>query len=97
MNTNTDTKADTIRENIADVAQTGAQHATAAAKRATGWKKWLLAALAVIALGVAAFLEASCTVSYSQAVTPEGATTTEYSHSLDPLPVKDILRAEQGK
>jgi hypothetical protein len=40
--------------------------ANAKAKTATGWKKWLYAAAAIIAGAVAFFTATACTASYSQ-------------------------------
>lgn len=40
--------------------------ATAKAKSATGWRKWVYAALAVIAGAVAFFTATACTATYSQ-------------------------------
>lgn len=43
-----------------------ASKANAKAKSATGWKKWLYAASAIIAGAVAFFTATACTASYSQ-------------------------------
>lgn len=43
-----------------------ATSANAKAKSATGWKKWLYAAAAIIAGAVAFFTATACTASYSQ-------------------------------
>lgn len=43
-----------------------ASTANAKAKTATGWKKWLYAAAAIIAGAVAFFTATACTASYSQ-------------------------------
>ena len=43
-----------------------ASKANSKAKEATGWKKWLYAALAIVAGAVAFFTATGCTASYTQ-------------------------------
>lgn len=43
-----------------------AANANSKAKSATGWRKWVYAALAIIAGAVAFFTATSCTVNYKQ-------------------------------
>lgn len=45
------------------------------AKQATGWKKWLYAALAIIAGAVAFFTATGCTASYTQSASGDIAAT----------------------
>lgn len=47
-------------------AQKIANSANTKAKTATGWKKWLYAALAILAGAVAFFTATCCTATYSQ-------------------------------
>ena len=55
-----------VRAQVNAAATQGATKAAEAAKKATGWKKWLWAALAAILAGVALFTQTQCT-----SVTPE--------------------------
>lgn len=45
------------------------------AKQATGWKKWLYAALAIIAGAVSFFTATGCTASYTQSASGDIAAT----------------------
>ena len=45
------------------------------AKTATGWKKWLYAALAIIAGAIAFFTTTGCTASYTQSASGDIAAT----------------------
>lgn len=45
------------------------------AKQATGWKKWLYAALAIIAGAIAFFTATGCTASYTQSASGDIAAT----------------------
>ncbi len=66
----------------------------------TGWgvpANWARVIAGAIIGAIIALTTPSCTVSYSQAVTPEGATTTQYESALDPLPLKELLAEECEK
>jgi hypothetical protein len=47
-------------------AESAAKTANSAAKAASGWRRWVYAAVAIIAGAVAFFTATSCTVSYKQ-------------------------------
>lgn len=49
-----------VREQVNAAATQGAKQAAEAAKKATGWKKWVLIALATILAGVAVFTQTQC-------------------------------------
>lgn len=55
-----------VRGQVNAVAAQGAQKAAEAAKKASGWKKWVLIALAVMLAGVAVFTQTQCS-----RITPE--------------------------
>ena len=55
-----------IKANLHSGAARVASTANAKAKNATGWRKWVYAALAIIAGAVAFFTATACTASYSQ-------------------------------
>lgn len=55
-----------LKANLHSGAARVASTANAKAKSATGWKKWLYAAAAIIAGAVAFFTATACTASYSQ-------------------------------
>ena len=57
-----------VREQVNAAATQGAQKAAEAAKKATGWKKWVLIALAVI---LAVFTQTQCKYLPPVNVTPE--------------------------
>lgn len=62
----TEEKKNEVKKQVHEVASKGASKAATAAKRATGWKKWLLTALAVLLAGLAVFTQVQCTTSYTQ-------------------------------
>ena len=62
----TNEEKNTVREQVNAAATQGAKQAAEAAKKATGWKKWALMALAVILAGLALFTQTQCS-----SVTPE--------------------------
>lgn len=47
-------------------AENAANKANSAAKAASGWRRWVYAAVAILAGAVAFFTATSCTVSYKQ-------------------------------
>lgn len=55
-----------LKANLHNGAARVASTANAKAKSATGWRKWLYVALAIIAGAVAFFTATACTASYSQ-------------------------------
>lgn len=55
-----------LKANLHNGASRVATTANAKAKSATGWRKWVYAALAIIAGAVAFFTATACTASYSQ-------------------------------
>lgn len=55
-----------IKANLHTGAARVASSANAKAKSATGWRKWLYAAAAIIAGAVAFFTATACTATYSQ-------------------------------
>lgn len=55
-----------LKANLHTGASRVANSANAKAKSATGWRKWLYAAAAIIAGAVAFFTATACTASYSQ-------------------------------
>lgn len=55
-----------IKANLHSGAARVASTANAKAQSATGWRKWVYAALAIIAGAVAFFTATACTASYSQ-------------------------------
>lgn len=55
-----------IRGQLNAAAANGAKKAASAAKKASGWKKWALIALATILAGVAVFTQTQCS-----RITPE--------------------------
>ncbi len=59
------------REQVHTVAAQGAKQAANAAKKASGWKKWALVALAVILAGLAVFTQTQCKHLPPVNVTPE--------------------------
>lgn len=66
MSNLTDQQKSQIKANLHSGASRVASTANAKAKSATGWRKWVYAALAIIAGAVAFFTATSCTASYSQ-------------------------------
>lgn len=62
----TDEQKKQAREQVLTVAAQGAKQAANAAKKASGWKKWALIALATILAGVAVFTQTQCS-----RITPE--------------------------
>lgn len=52
-----------------------AANANEKAKTATGWKKWLYAALAIIAGAIAFFTATGCTASYTQSASGDISAT----------------------
>lgn len=73
----TDEKKSEVKGKVHAAAATGAQKAAEAAKKATGWKKWLLIALAVLLAGLAVFTQTQCT-----SMTPEQAQQIHAAHEL---------------
>ncbi len=65
---------DNTKSKVTDALNKGAEHASAAAKSATGWRRVALIILAACA-GVAAAYLTSCTASYSQA--PDGSVNAQ--------------------
>lgn len=66
-----------VKGKVYDAAATGAQMASAAAKKATGWKKWALVALATLLAGLAVFTQTQCT-----SMTAEQAQQIHAAHEL---------------
>lgn len=66
-----------VRAQVNTVAAQGAKKAADAAKKATGWKKWVLFALAVILAAVAVFTQTQCT-----RVTPEQLQQVQAAHEV---------------
>lgn len=66
-----------VRAQVNTVAEQGAKKAAAAAKKATGWKKWLLVALATALAAVALFTQVQCT-----GLTPTQVRTVREVHTL---------------
>lgn len=62
----TNEEKNTVREQVNTAATQGAKQAASAAKKASGWKKWALIALATILAGVAVFTQTQCS-----RITPE--------------------------
>ena len=56
------------KNQVHTAATAGAQQAAAAAKKATGWKKWALIILAILLAGLAVFTQTQCTQVH---ITPE--------------------------
>lgn len=56
----TENQKETVRQQVNTAAQEGAKKAAAAAKVATGWKKWGLIALATLLAGIALFTQVGC-------------------------------------
>lgn len=75
--TMTEEQKNEVKGKVHDAATTGAQKAAAAAKTATGWKKWAWVALAVALAGVAVFTQVQCT-----GMTPEQAQQIHAAHEL---------------
>ena len=67
----TDDEKKLVRGQVNAAAQEGAKRAAAAARTATGWKKWALVALAVILAGLAAVTQTQCKRLQPVHVTPE--------------------------
>ena len=67
----TNEEKNTVREQVNAAATQGAKQAAEAAKKATGWKKWALVALAVILAGLAVFTQTQCKYLPPVHVTPE--------------------------
>lgn len=67
----TNEEKNTVREQVNAAATQGAKQAAEAAKKATGWKKWALVALAVILAGLAVFTQTQCKYLPRVHVTPE--------------------------
>ena len=61
-----ETKKAQIKADLHSGAAKVAASANSKAKEATGWRKWLYAAVAVIAGAVAFFTATGCTATYSQ-------------------------------
>lgn len=66
MNNLNDQQKSQIKANLHSGASRVASTANTKAKSATGWRKWVYAALAIIAGAVAFFTATACTASYSQ-------------------------------
>ena len=64
-----------IKANLHSGAARVASTANARAKSATGWRKWVYAALAIIAGAVAFFTATGCTASYTQSASGDIAAT----------------------
>jgi uncharacterized membrane protein HdeD (DUF308 family) len=64
-----------IKANLHTGAARVASTANAKAKTATGWRKWVYAALAILAGAVAFFTATACTASYSQTASGDIAAT----------------------
>lgn len=55
-----------LTEALHERAESAAKEANSRAKAASGWRRWVYAAVAIIAGAVAFFTATSCTVSYKQ-------------------------------
>ena len=65
------------KNQVHTAATAGAQQAAAAAKKATGWKKWALIILAILLAGLAVFTQTQCT-----RVTPEQLQQVQAAHEV---------------
>lgn len=82
-----------VREQVNAAATQGAQKAAEAAKKATGWKKWVLVALATILAGVAVFTQTQCS-----RITPEQVQQAhEAYHALTGKDCILVLPVEESK
>lgn len=70
----TDEQKAQVKADLHSGAARVASKANEKAKNATGWKKWLYAALAIIA-GAVAFFTTGCTASYTQSASGDIAAT----------------------
>lgn len=75
MSNLTEQQKSQIKANLHSGASRVASNANAKAKSATGWRKWVYAALAIIAGAVAFFTATACTASYSQTAAGDIAAT----------------------
>lgn len=82
-----------VRAQVNTVAAQGAKKAADAAKKATGWKKWVLFALAVILAGVAVFTQTQCTMTPTQVRTVREVHTLWHALTEEPC----IFEVEEGK
>lgn len=71
----TDEKKAQVKADLHSGAAKVAKNANEKAKAATGWRRWVYAALAVIAGAVAFFTATGCTASYSQTAQGDIAAT----------------------
>lgn len=67
----TEKQKETVRQQVNAAAQEGAKKAAEAAKKATGWKKWGLIAMATLLAGIALFTQVGCEQLCRVTVTPE--------------------------
>lgn len=58
-----------LTEALHERAESAANKTNSAAKAASGWRRWVYAAVAIIAGAIAFFTATSCTVSYKQSAT----------------------------
>ena len=71
----TDEQKAQVKADLHSGAARVASKANEKAKNATGWKRWLYAALAIIAGAVAFFTTTGCTASYTQSASGDIAAT----------------------
>lgn len=71
----TDEQKAQIKADLHSGAARVAANANEKAKNATGWRKWVYAALAIIAGAVAFFTATGCTASYTQSASGDIAAT----------------------
>ena len=69
-----------LKANLHTGASRVASAANTKAKTATGWRKWVYAALAVIAGAVAFFTATACTATYSQTAAGDISATVTVVH-----------------
>ena len=71
----TDEQKAQVKADLHSGAARVAANANETAKAATGWKRWLYAALAIIAGAVAFFTATGCTASYTQSASGDISAT----------------------
>lgn len=71
----TDEQKAQVKADLHSGAARVASKANEKARNATGWKKWLYAALAIIAGAIAFFTATGCTASYTQSASGDIAAT----------------------
>lgn len=71
----TDEQKAQVKADLHSGAARVAANANEKAKNATGWRKWVYAALAIIAGAVAFFTATGCTASYTQSASGDIAAT----------------------